>query len=92
MIAPELMDHIAIPYNWQEFVFHRGCSFNLSSFLETGLIAGKKAKKEDIPSSSHLSTLLGKIPMNKNRAMSSRDQEKCTMSVIGNMFRTPSFG
>ena len=38
LMAPELMGHIAIPFNWKEIVFHRGCSFNLSSVLETGLM------------------------------------------------------
>ena len=25
MIALELVGHVAIPYSWKEFVFHRGC-------------------------------------------------------------------
>ena len=41
-IAPELMEHILIPYDWKEFVFHRGCSFS----MENGLIAGGKQSKE----------------------------------------------
>ena len=45
-IAPELMGHVAIPYNRKELVFHRGCSFNIKSILETGLIAGGKESKE----------------------------------------------
>ena len=40
MIAPELMGNVAIPYNRKAFVFHRGCSFNIKSILETELIAG----------------------------------------------------
>ena len=43
MIASELMDHVAIPY-WKEFVFHRGCSFNINSILTTGHIAGGREK------------------------------------------------
>ena len=46
IIVPELMNHLEIPYNWREFVFHRGCSFNMKSILETGLIAGGKERKE----------------------------------------------
>ena len=46
MIALKLMGHVAIPCNWKEFVFHRGCSFNINSILETGLIAGGRESKE----------------------------------------------
>ena len=45
-IAPELMGHVAIAYDWKEFVFHRGCSFSIQSILENGLIAGGKQSKE----------------------------------------------
>ena len=45
-IAPELMGHVAVPYTWKEFVFHRGCSFHINSVLETGLIAGGRESKE----------------------------------------------
>ena len=44
-IALELMGHVAIPYIRKELVFHRGCSFDIKSILETGLIAGKKRKQ-----------------------------------------------
>ena len=47
MIAPALMGHVAIPYNWKEFVFHRGCSFNINSSFETGLIVGGGESKEE---------------------------------------------
>ena len=29
LFEPELMGHVAIPFNWKQFLFHRGCSFNL---------------------------------------------------------------
>ena len=45
IIAPELTCHVTIPYNWKEFVFHRGCSFNLRSILEKGLFAGGRGSK-----------------------------------------------
>ena len=45
-IAPELLGDVTIPYNWKECVFHRGCSFNINSILETGLIAGGRESKE----------------------------------------------
>ena len=44
--APELMGHVAIPYNWKEFLFHRGCSFDVTSILKSGLIAGGRESKE----------------------------------------------
>ena len=33
-------------YSWIEFVFHMGCSFNINSILENGLIARGKQSKE----------------------------------------------
>ena len=45
MTAPELMGHVAIPYNWKEFQFHRGSSFNVTSILKSGLIAGGQEKQ-----------------------------------------------
>ena len=29
VIAPELMGHVAVPFQWKGFLFHRGCSFNM---------------------------------------------------------------
>ena len=45
-MAPELMGHVAIPYIWKEFLFHRGCSFDVTSILRSGLIAGGRESKE----------------------------------------------
>ena len=33
VIAPELMGHVAIPFKWKEFLFHRGCSYDVTSIL-----------------------------------------------------------
>ena len=49
----------------------------------------EKAKKEDRPSSSHLSTQSGKIQTKKNLAMTSRSREKYTVTTN---VRTPSAG
>ena len=46
LIAPELMGQVAIPYKWKEFLFHRGFSFNVTSILTSGLIAGGRKNKE----------------------------------------------
>ena len=40
MIEREMMGHVLIHHNWKEFVFHRGCLFNLTFILCAGLIAG----------------------------------------------------
>ena len=44
--APELMGHVVLPCNWKEFLYHKGCSFNMKSILEQGLISGGKETKE----------------------------------------------
>ena len=41
-IDPELMVYIPIPYNWKEYIFHKGCSCSIQSILENGLIPGGK--------------------------------------------------
>ena len=46
LIAPELMGHVAIPYKWKEFLFHRGCSFDVTLILRSGLIAARRQSNE----------------------------------------------
>ena len=46
LIAPELMGHVDIPYKWQEFLFHRGCSHDVTSILKSGLMAGGRECKQ----------------------------------------------
>ena len=46
MIAPELIGHIAITYDWKDFIFHRSCSHNAKSILETGLVTAGRESKE----------------------------------------------
>ena len=46
LMAPELMGHVAIPQKRKEFLFHRGCLFNVTSILKAGLIAGGRESKE----------------------------------------------
>ena len=45
VVAPELMGHVAIPYKWNDFLYHRGCSFNVTSILTWGLIAGGQSRR-----------------------------------------------
>ena len=41
-IMPELMECTSIPYNWTEYIFHRGCLWSVHSILESGQIPGGK--------------------------------------------------
>ena len=34
------MGYILIPYNWKEYIYHRGSSFSIQSNLSSGLIPG----------------------------------------------------
>ena len=45
-IAPELMGRVLLPHGWEEFINHKGCSFNKKSILEHGLVAGRKQSRE----------------------------------------------
>ena len=67
LIAPELMGLVIVPCNWQEFVFHGGCPFNINSILDTGLINGGRARREDKPFSSHLSSENDDVQLKKER-------------------------
>ena len=46
LIASELMEHVARPLRWKEFLYHVGSSFNVTSILQARLIAGGKDRKE----------------------------------------------
>ena len=48
LIARDLMGHVAIPYKWKEFLFHRGCSYDVTSIFKSGLITGGRESKEGI--------------------------------------------
>ena len=43
-ISPELMKYTPIPYNWKEYLYHRGSSWVFQSILESGIITGVKEK------------------------------------------------
>ena len=88
MMAPGLMGHVAIPYGWKEFVFHRGWSFNLSSILEIGLIAWWIESTEG--RHTFFFTPLNPFWAKFRLRMIAQDRE--SLSVNGNMFRTPSTG
>ena len=42
-----MMGHECIPLTWNQFVFHRGCSFDLKSTLGAGIIAGGREGREN---------------------------------------------
>ena len=46
MIELEMPVHDLLLPNWKEFVFHRGCSFNLKSTLNARLIGGGREGRE----------------------------------------------
>ena len=46
LIELELLGHVAFPYNWKEFMFHRGSSFDCTSILKSGLCAGGKRRTD----------------------------------------------
>ena len=48
------MKNTLIPYNWKEFILHRGSTFNQFSVTQTGLVAGGKASKGNKPFSSRI--------------------------------------
>ena len=39
---PSLQDHVLIPDNFFEYIYHVGCHFNTHSIIESGLIVGGK--------------------------------------------------
>ena len=47
LIAPEFMGHVAIPYKWKEFLFHPGCSFDVTSILKSGVITEGREKSRE---------------------------------------------
>ena len=65
-IPLELMDHVAIPYTWKEFVLHRCYSFNIKFFLTIGSIQEEeKVTKKGKQSSSYLSQVCRKFQKKK---------------------------
>ena len=46
LIEPGMLGHVAVLFDWQQILFHRGCSFSLKLILEAVLIAGRKESRE----------------------------------------------
>ena len=65
---------------------------SLQSSNQDSSLEDEKAKKEDRPSSSHLTTRSGTMQTKKNPAMMYQNREKCTFTVSRKILRTPSVG
>ena len=85
MIASELMCHVAFPYNWNDFLFHRGCSYDVQSIPSSRPIG---ARQTTCFTPINQET----IQMNKNLAMTSPSREKYTITASGKPVRTRSTG
>ena len=46
LIVRELLGHVAIPYNWKEFIVHNGSSIDCISILKSDLVAGGRISKD----------------------------------------------
>ena len=94
VIAPELMGHVAVPYKWKEFLFHRGCSNDVTSILKSGLVAGGRESKEG--RQTLFFTPLNPFGDNPDEEEPgddlSKPREKYTVTASGNLVRTPSTG
>ena len=47
LVAPELLNHVAIPLRWKEYLCHVGSSLTVNSILQAGPITGGKDTKEE---------------------------------------------
>ena len=87
------MGHVAFPFNWKQFLFHRGCSINLKSILEAALsLQGEKKAEED--DKTVLVTLLDpwRNEIEEKSEVASRNQERYTTRLSGNALKTPCNG
>ena len=46
LIDPELLNYVAIPIGWKEYLYHVGSSFTTHSIMQAKLIASGKDTKE----------------------------------------------
>ena len=47
-IQPELMNHVLIPYNWREFIYHRGSVYNQVSITKSGPVKESKEGRRTV--------------------------------------------
>ena len=75
----------------KEFVFHRGCSFNLTSILKAGLIAGGREGRET-RHAVFFTSVNHEVPKKKNILMISRNPEKSIAKQVGSPLKTLFIG
>ena len=93
VMSPELMGDVKIPYDWKEFVFHRGCSYDMKSILDKDLIAGERDQKvEDSHISSHRSIFFGENSDEEALGKSFRVPRKVHIEAFGSIIKTPYIG
>ena len=82
-----------LPYRWKEFLHHEGCSFNMKSIFEHGLIAGGTEKKggRRIIFFAALNPF-GKDEEKKQFMATCQFRESFITAAIGNMIKTPFSG
>ena len=89
VIGPELMGHVANPFNVKEFLFHRGCALNSNSILEPSSPVDRRAKTDDKLYSS-LHWIPGEMKLKKSLKMTCQNRDKHTARLSGNILRTLS--
>ena len=47
-IQPELMNHVLSPYNWREFIYHRGSVYNQVSITKSGPVKESKEGRRPV--------------------------------------------
>ena len=76
VIAPELMGPVTVRPRWKEFLYHRGCSFDVTSILRAGLIAGGKARKKQGDSILHAIRPFWRLKGKKKNSKKKKTQRK----------------
>ena len=92
LIASELMNHVAIPSRWKEFLYHRRSSFNVNCTSQAGLIASGKDTREGRQTVFFSPFDILGTKQKKNSTMICRGREKCFIKVNGSLIKTPSTG
>ena len=89
LIALELMGQVAFPYKRKDFLFHRGCSFAITSILKSGLIAGGRESKDG----RQTIFFTPSQPVDEEEPSDDLSKpRKYTITVSGKLIRTPSIG
>ena len=78
VIALELMGNVATLFKRKEFIFNRGCSFNLKSIFHARLIAGGGKQRRDDKLYSSLHWIPGEMKLKKKSKVTCRNRERYT--------------